>query len=538
MNGLLIDSDDEYMEVCTDDVSDAVVPWVKQFQTMGRNCQKTALKTLVETLGFQHIRQLRRIIEPQLQKDFLAVLPREIALLILSNLTPEDICRASLVSTTWYSLCNDDWLWRMKCDENGLFRSLVNTTPSVRVEGGWASTAFGKVTLEMEHLSGSALEDRRKERERPFGPIYSLSKYKSLFLRQCRINANWRKNPIGGSCLLRGHEEHVITCLQINGDRIVSGSDDNSLKVWSISKGKLLFTLVGHTGGVWTSQISKDGRYIMSGSTDRTVKVWSGIDGSLLYTLNGHTSTVRCMSLHGTILVSGSRDATLRVWCVVTGTCLQHLTGHQAAVRCVQFDGRRAISGAYDFNVKVWDIITGKCIHTLQGHTNRVYSLLFDSERELVVSGSLDTTIRVWDISRGACLSVLNGHTSLTSGMQLRGDILVSCNADTSVRVWDISKGACVHRLDGVNGHTSAITSLQFLDDRLVATSSDDGCVKLWDIEKGVFIRNIICLKTRNNGGCVWRLRAAENMLACAIGSRNGTEDTKLILFDFDASFA
>ena len=39
--------------------------------------------------------------------------------------------------------------------------------------------------------------------------------------------------------LLKGHDDHVITCLQFNGSRIVSGSDDNTLKVWSAVSGKV-----------------------------------------------------------------------------------------------------------------------------------------------------------------------------------------------------------------------------------------------------------------------------------------------------------
>lgn len=66
-------------------------------------------------------------------------------------------------------------------------------------------------------------------------------------------------------------------------------------------KNLLLFqclrTLVGHTGGVWSSQMS--GNIIISGSTDRTLKVWNMDTGHCIHTLQGHTSTVRCMHLHG-----------------------------------------------------------------------------------------------------------------------------------------------------------------------------------------------------------------------------------------------
>ncbi|VDO30484.1 unnamed protein product [Heligmosomoides polygyrus] len=69
--------------------------------------------------------------------------------------------------------------------------------------------------------------------------VYSRSVWKATYLRRCRVAANWRRLPIGGSMVLRGHEEHVITCLQIQDDMLVTGSDDNTLRVWSIEQGKV-----------------------------------------------------------------------------------------------------------------------------------------------------------------------------------------------------------------------------------------------------------------------------------------------------------
>lgn len=73
--------------------------------------------------------------------------------------------------------------------------------------------------------------------------------------------------------------------------------------------------------------------------------------------------------------------------------------------------------------------------------------LQFDSIH--VVSGSLDTSIRVWDVETGACKHTLMGHQSLTSGMELRDNILVSGNADSTVKVWDIITGQCLQTLSG-----------------------------------------------------------------------------------------
>jgi WD40 repeat protein len=63
-------------------------------------------------------------------------------------------------------------------------------------------------------------------------------------MRQHRIEMNWRVKPIRPPKVLKGHDDHVITCLQFYGSRIVSGSDDNTLKVWSATTGKVNFLIL------------------------------------------------------------------------------------------------------------------------------------------------------------------------------------------------------------------------------------------------------------------------------------------------------
>ncbi|CAG0897156.1 unnamed protein product [Cyprideis torosa] len=358
----------------------------------------------------------------------------------------------------------------------------------------------------------------------PYSPGLPLEEWEAF-----RIETNWRFYAVKSRRVLKGHDDHVITCLQFSGHRIVSGSDDKTLKVWSAITGKCLRTLTGHTGAVWSSQMS--GSIVVSGSTDRTLKVWDADNGDCIHTLVGHTSTVRCMHLHGNKVVSGSRDTSLRMWDISTGCCLHVLQGHRAAVRCVQYDGKLVVSGAYDFLVKVWKPETETCLHTLSEHTNRVYSLQFNGVH--VVSGSLDTSIRVSDVETGQCKHTLVGHESLTTCMELKGNILVSGNADSTVKVWNVLTGQCLQTLSGPNKHQSAVTCLQF-NSNFVITSSDDGTVKLWDVRTGEFIRNLVELSSRGAGGVVWKIKADSTKLVCAVGSPHGTEETKLLVLDFD----
>ena len=56
--------------------------------------------------------------------------------------------------------------------------------------------------------------------------------------------------------------------------RIVSGGENKTLKVWDAATGEETLTLTGHTGGVRSVAFSPDGQRIVSGSDDRTLKVW------------------------------------------------------------------------------------------------------------------------------------------------------------------------------------------------------------------------------------------------------------------------
>lgn len=467
--------------------------WLRTFQSWTGPEKLLALDELIDSCEPTQVKHMMQVIEPQFQRDFISLLPKELALYVLSFLEPKDLLQAAQTCRYWRTLAEDNLLWREKCREEGIDEPLT-------------------------------LKKRKIVK-----PGFTHSPWKSAYIRQHRIDTNWRRGDLKSPKVLKGHDDHVITCLQFCGNRIVSGSDDNTLKVWSAITGKCLRTLVGHTGGVWSSQMRDN--IIISGSTDRTLKVWNAETGECIHTLYGHTSTVRCMHLHEKRVVSGSRDATLRVWDIDSGQCLHVLMGHVAAVRCVQYDGRRVVSGAYDFMVKVWDPEMETCLHTLQGHTNRVYSLQFDGIH--VVSGSLDTSIRVWDVETGNCIHTLTGHQSLTSGMELKDNILVSGNADSTVKIWDIKTGQCLQTLQGPHKHQSAVTCLQF-NKNFVITSSDDGTVKLWDLKTGEFIRNLVTLESGGSGGVVWRIRASNTKLVCAVGSRNGTEETKLLVLDFD----
>ncbi|CAL8101592.1 unnamed protein product [Orchesella dallaii] len=484
--------------------------WLQLFTGWSHHQRILALNELVGICNTPQLQHTMQIIKPRFQRDFISLLPKELALYTLSFLNPRDLLSAAKTCKQWRILSEDNLLWREKCKEAGV---------------GY----FSAMSKRVRHRSRNC---NSAHSSTDANPDVANTEWKAEFLKYHFVGINWARKNIENPSILKGHDDHIITCLLFSENRIVSGSDDNTLKVWCATTGKCLRTLVGHIGGVWSAQMS--GNTILSGSTDRTLRAWDADSGQCLYTLFGHQSTVRCMRLHGNKVVSGSRDSTLRVWDVEIGICLKVLVGHTAPVRCVQYNGHVVVSGSYDNMIRIWDPESEMCLHQLSGHTNRIYALQFDGTH--VVSSSLDSSMKVWNVETGACKHTLTGHRSLTSVLKIQDDLLVSGNADSTVKIWNLSTGELILSLSGRNSHRGAVTGVQ-LANKFVITSSDDGTVKLWNIRTGEFIRNLVSLSSRGRGGVIWRTCASETKLVCAVGSRNGTEETKLLVFDFDTTY-
>ncbi|KAF5357866.1 hypothetical protein D9756_001820 [Leucocoprinus leucothites] len=92
---------------------------------------------------------------------------------------------------------------------------------------------------------------------------------------------------------------------------LISGSLDNTVKMWDIETGEVVRTFFGHIEGVWA--VASDKLRLVSGSHDRTIKVWSR-EGKSTATLVGHQAAVSCLALGEDKIVSGSDDNDVRIW--------------------------------------------------------------------------------------------------------------------------------------------------------------------------------------------------------------------------------
>ncbi|KAH6988601.1 hypothetical protein EDB80DRAFT_172177 [Ilyonectria destructans] len=300
------------------------------------------------------------------------------------------------------------------------------------------------------------------------------------------------------ACLqtLEGHGGPVWSvALSADGQRLASGSFDNTVKVWDVATGACVQTLEGHNGPVQSVAFSADGQHLASGSNDNTIKVWDAAIGACVQTLEGHDGPAQSVafSTDGQHLASGSFDNTVKVWDAATGACVQTLEGHGVPVWSVAFstDGQRLASGSDDNTVKVWDVATGACVQTPEGHDRPVWSVAFSADGQRLASGSFDNTVKVWDAATGAYMQTLEGHNGPVQSVAFSADgqRLASGSNDNTIKVWDAATGACVQTLEG-HDRPAQLVALS-ADGQHLASGSDGNTIKVWDAATGACVQTL-----------------------------------------------
>ncbi|WP_052345101.1 WD40 repeat domain-containing protein [Planktothrix rubescens] len=289
---------------------------------------------------------------------------------------------------------------------------------------------------------------------------------------------------------LTGHSE-VVFCLAISpdGQTLVSGSSDKTIKIWELSTGRELRTLIGHSyAGVNSLAISPDGQTLVSVARyDETIKIWELSTGRALPALTGHSKSVLSLAISpdGQTLVSGSDDDTIKIWELSTGRELRTLTGHRDSVDSLAIspDGQTLVGVVlYDKMIKIWQLSTGQLLRTITGHSHWVTSVAISPDGQTLVSGGDDQTIKIWQLSTGQELRTLTGHSgSVHVAISPDGQTLVSGSSDETIKIWELSTG---RELRTLTGHSSYVNSLAISPDgQTLVSGSGDGTIKIWRVE-------------------------------------------------------
>jgi WD40 repeat protein len=279
-----------------------------------------------------------------------------------------------------------------------------------------------------------------------------------------------------------------------DGQRLVSGSWDRTVKFWEVTSGKQLSPVASKTKEIQSLAFSRDGHWLATENSSNTVALRDPVTGQEiralpsdkpLGALGSNWVYSIAFSPDGQLLAAGLDDKTVRLWEVKTGRKVRDLTGLRRPVIYIAFspDGRLLATGDDEKTIRIWDVTSGEEIFKLSGHKKLVNAVAFSPNGRWLASASADKTLRLWDLATGHEVHTLTGHGSSVTSLAFSADghWLVSGSWDKTIKIWDVETGQQVQSL---SGHDRPVYSIAYdSGGHWLASGSEDGTIKLWRLD-------------------------------------------------------
>ena len=314
-----------------------------------------------------------------------------------------------------------------------------------------------------------------------------------------------------------------------DGALLATGGDDRKVIVWDVNTGEALFTLAGHTGTVFSAAFSPDGTRLVTAGDDGMVRVWdvtpeheeltltyassggqilfnpkgdqiAAIEGGVvniwdasygnkIQTLSADAGDITAFaySPNGNLIAAARNDFSLALLNPASKTEIYTWSAHTGLINALIFspDGKWLVSASNDYKVNIWDMsqITPSLLFPFNLPVG-VQSLAFNSSGTQLAIGLQNGTVQVRDFVTGSNPLLLRGHSNSVTSVAFSTDdrLIATASLDGTVRIWDAMTAEEQYRLE----HSNTVTSVAFSrDGARLATASRDGTTKLWDVKTG-----------------------------------------------------
>ncbi|PLX22850.1 MAG: hypothetical protein C0597_01710 [Marinilabiliales bacterium] len=290
---------------------------------------------------------------------------------------------------------------------------------------------------------------------------------------------------------LKEHSDEVHSiAFSPDGKQFISGSKDETIKIWDFGTLQAIQTLQRHYATIYELEYSADGGFFFSGG-DKTINIWNK-DGSYVNSLSGHTTAVWSLgvSRNGKYLVSGSFDNNFRLWDIKKAETLHIFENNKKSVLAVAYSisNNLIACGSQDGSIQLYTFDNFELIHSFSAHGGNIYSLDFSNNGKYLASASRDNNVKIWDLEKMEISHVLTGHERSVMSIKYSSNdrYLLSGSYDASIILWDVQKGEEIYTF---LGHSMPVNDIDISQDcKYILSASSDQTIKLWEIKPEILI--------------------------------------------------
>ncbi|MBN2472861.1 MAG: protein kinase, partial [Anaerolineae bacterium] len=267
-----------------------------------------------------------------------------------------------------------------------------------------------------------------------------------------------------------------------------TNEDEMRVAIWDAATREVIMRLdAGHADGLGPTAFSPDGEYLLSGSWDDSLDLWELDSGGLVWTAENPTGDPNGIAFapDGSTALVATEHGVATVWDVQSGTMVGELRGHDPEVQIISVDyspdGRLAATGSEDGTAIIWDVAKRTVRHRLVGHGAIVFTVAFSPDGRTLATGGFDSTVILWDVETGEALRHLRGHTDFVFRLDWNSDgtRLLSASRDSSLILWDAASGLPLHTY---RDETARSLSVAWFDDRHAISGANSGDLRLWSL--------------------------------------------------------
>ena len=196
----------------------------------------------------------------------------------------------------------------------------------------------------------------------------------------------------------------------------------------------------------------------------------------------GFPAVVR-FSHNGSLLIAGggigAKLGHVVIWDVVTGRRITQVGDEFDTVLAADISPDQSLValGGPSRLVKIFSAADGKMICKMKKHTDWVTALSFTPDGKQLISGDRAGGLCVWDC-QGHELQSISAHTAAITGIACRGNLVATSSEDGTVKFWDIVEGK---QIKSWRAHEGGARSIAFTSDGHIVTCGRDRLVRLWD---------------------------------------------------------